>query len=173
MGDARFTLLERMGRAIGKTRPGVYLLRYVFTPFDKLTYRLTGGRRGLSPRRMKAALLTTTGRRSGKLVTTPVLVLPDGDGFIVVGSNYGRGRHPSWTYNMMANRNVALQMGESSKDYVARRLSEGEARSHWPDLVRMWPAWQTYREITDRKFRMFRLEPAGSDQRRGRANLPN
>lgn len=166
MGGTRdLNVVERAGRAVGKTRPGVYLLRYLFTPLDKLTYRLSGGRRGLSPRRMTTALLTTTGRRSGRAVTTPVLVLPDGDDLIVVGSNYGRGRHPAWTYNLMADPRAELRMGDYRRRYVAERLSEDDGRSYWPRLVRMWPAWETYREITERKFRMFRLKPA--DQRPG------
>jgi deazaflavin-dependent oxidoreductase (nitroreductase family) len=158
---------------VGKTRPGVYFFRYVFTPLDKLTYRLTRGRRGLSPPSMTAALLTTTGRRSGRLVTTPVLALPDGDGYIVVGSNYGRGGHPSWTYNLMANPSASLRMADHTESYVAERLSDDKAQAYWPDLVRMWPGWETYRAITDREFRMFRLEPVDRDQPPGSISRPS
>jgi deazaflavin-dependent oxidoreductase (nitroreductase family) len=155
-------VLERVGRKVGNTKPGVYFFRYVFTPLDKLTYKVTKGRRGLSPPAMTTALLTTTGRRSGRLTTTPVLVLPDDGSFIVVGSNYGRDRHPAWTYNLMATPRAKLQMKTQVRDVVATRLDEDQALSYWPRLHKMWPGWQTYRKITDRDFRMFRLQPERS-----------
>ena len=160
-------LPERLGRKLGNTRPGVYFFRYVFTPLDKLSYRLTKGRRGLSPPSMTTALLTTTGRRSGNEVTTPVLVLPDEGNYIVVGSNYGRGRHPAWTYNLGADPNATLQMRDQIHRVIAARLVGEEASAYWPRLVQMWPGWQTYRRITDREFRMFRLEPADPSTRGG------
>jgi deazaflavin-dependent oxidoreductase (nitroreductase family) len=170
--ERKISRIERLGRSVGNTRPGVYLMRYVFTPLDKLTYRLTGGKRGLSPPAMTAALLTTTGRKSGRKVTTPVLVLPDRGSFIVVGSNYGRGRHPAWTYNLLADGTASVRMRERDQDMVARRLSEDEAQAYWPRLIEMWPGWQTYMKITDREFRMFRLEPL-EDQRPGSTARPS
>jgi deazaflavin-dependent oxidoreductase (nitroreductase family) len=150
---------EKLGRALSTTRVGVYVFRYIFTPLDKVTYRITKGRRGLSPKSMSTALLTTTGRKSGREVTTPVLLLPDGSDHIVVGSNYGRGRHPAWTYNLIARPQATVQMGPRTFDVDAVRLTQEEAGSYWLRLVAMWPGWTTYRSITDREFRMFRLRP--------------
>jgi deazaflavin-dependent oxidoreductase (nitroreductase family) len=154
--------MERFGRAFGTTRVGVYFFRYVFTPLDKATYRLTKGRRGLSPPSMTSALLTTTGRKSGRRVTTPVLLLPDGGSHIVVGSNYGRGHHPAWTYNLIAHPEADVQMGSRRFPVTATRLSHEEVEAVWPRLIGMWPGWTTYRTITDREFRVFRLVPVVS-----------
>ena len=155
----RLNAVEKIGRALGTTKIGVYIFRYLFSPVDKLTYRLTKGRRGLSPRSMSTALLTTTGRKSGREVTNPVLLLPDAGDHIVVGSNYGRGRHPAWTYNLMADPSATVQMGTRTFDVSAARLSEDEASAYWSRLLLMWPGGKTYRTITDREFRMFRLSP--------------
>ena len=142
---------------MGTTRAGVYFFRYVFTPLDKATYRLTKGRRGLSPPAMTTALLTTTGRKSGTRVTTPVLLLRDGEDHIVVGSNYGRDRHPAWTYNLIAEPSAELQMGDRRSSVTAQRVPREEVEELWPRLIAMWPGWTTYRTITDRDFRVFRL----------------
>jgi deazaflavin-dependent oxidoreductase (nitroreductase family) len=41
-------------------------------------------------------LLTTTGRRSGRPWTVPLMYQTDGDGWVLVASNGGSDRHPSW-----------------------------------------------------------------------------
>jgi deazaflavin-dependent oxidoreductase (nitroreductase family) len=110
-------------------------------------------------------LLTTTGRRTGRHVTTPVLVLRDGNDYVVVGSNYGRDRHPAWTYNLIAHAQASLQMGSRHVGVTGERLDKAQVEAYWPRLVQMWPGWKTYRRITDRDFRMFRLTPSSVDQR--------
>ena len=41
-------------------------------------------------------MLTTTGAKTGRPRTLPVLALPDGQDVILIASNFGRPRHPSW-----------------------------------------------------------------------------
>jgi len=47
-------------------------------------------------------LLTTTGRKSGERRTRPVGYLPDGDRFLVCGSNGGSDHPPAWSLNLRA-----------------------------------------------------------------------
>ena len=138
--------------------PGVYVLRHVFTPADKLVLRMTGGRRGLGPSVAPQMLLTTRGRKSGKPRANPVLYLRDGDRYVVVASNYGRERHPNWSYNLTAAPEATVQIGDKKIDVAARRATEEEFARYWPRLLRIWPGWRKYRTMTDREFRMFVLE---------------
>jgi deazaflavin-dependent oxidoreductase (nitroreductase family) len=163
----RTTPYHRGGLWLTRRVPGVYVLRYVFTPLDKLVLRLSGGRRSLLPRAVPGMVLTTTGRKTGKRHATPVLYLEDGGRYIVVASNYGNRKHPGWSYNLVAEPRASVQMGDRSFDVTARRATPEEFERYWPRLVRMWPGWKTYRTMTDREFRMFVLEPTQSARRRG------
>src|SRR4051812_11352131 len=58
--------------------------------------RRSGGSIGGKMRGAPVLLLTTTGRRSGRTWTTPVIYRRDGDRLVVVASNGGADRHPAW-----------------------------------------------------------------------------
>ena len=45
-------------------------------------------------------LLTVRGRRSGRLFTTPLLYVRDGDDYIVAASNGGVDHEPQWWLNL-------------------------------------------------------------------------
>lgn len=152
-------LYLRAGRWMGRHKAGVYLHRHLYDPLDRWVWRRTKGRRGLSPSKMPVLMLTTTGRKSGASVTTPVLFLPDGDRYVIVGSNYGRDRHPAWTYNLAADPACEIQIGTKTVPVRARRATGDEVKALWPRLVKVWPGWQTYTGMTDRRFRVFFLEP--------------
>lgn len=137
---------------------GRNLARVFYTPLDKAVYRLTGGRRGLSPQRTVISL-TTTGRKSGKQRRVPVLFLRDGDRYWVMASNYGTERHPAWSWNLLDNPDATVQEGSKTVDVRARLASREEKEQLWPRLLDIYPAWKQYSEWTDRDFRLFCLEP--------------
>src|SRR4029450_10879709 len=47
-------------------------------------------------------LLTTTGRRTGRRRTTPMMFVEDGDRHLVIASNAGAPRDPDWYRNLIA-----------------------------------------------------------------------
>lgn len=109
---------------------------------------------------MPVLMLTTTGRKSGNVVTNPVLYVPHDDRYVIVGSNYGRDRHPAWTYNLIADQTCTIEIAGRTQSAVARRATPQEIEGLWPRLLKVWPGWTTYTEMTDRSFRVFFLEPA-------------
>ena len=131
-----------------------------FTPLDRLVYRLTKGRRGLSPPKT-VLLLTTTGRKTGQPRQVPVLYLRDGDRMWVMASNYGQPRHPAWSSNLLAHPDAAVQVAGDERPVRARLASPEEKKELWPRLLELYPAWKAYAEWTDRDFRLFCLEPRG------------
>jgi deazaflavin-dependent oxidoreductase (nitroreductase family) len=150
---------HRLGLWLTRSRPGVYVLRYVWTPLDRLALGLRGGRRGLAPRAIPELVLTTTGRRTGRRRATPLLYLEDGRRFVVVASNYGRARHPAWSANLMADPRASIRIGDRVVEVRGRPATEEEYERSGPGLLEIWPGWATYRRMTDREFRMFVLEP--------------
>jgi len=61
-----------------------------------------GGGKGLVP----TLLLTTTGRKSGKRLTLPLIFGRSGDDYVVVASKGGAPAHPSWYLNLASNPDV-------------------------------------------------------------------
>lgn len=156
---AAVTPYHRLGLWLTRSVPGVYFLRHVWTPLDILVLRLTQGRRSLAPRAIPEMWLTTIGRKTHRVHSTPVLYLKDGDRYVVVGSNYGRPRHPAWTHNLRANGTATVQIGAHRQEVGSRLATPDEIERYWPRLLEIWPGWATYRRMTERDFWMFVLEP--------------
>src|SRR5438128_1913870 len=65
-------------------------------------FRKSGGR--LEGREL--VLLTTTGAKSGKPHTTPLMYLAEGDEIYVIASKGGAPASPAWYYNLVAHPTV-------------------------------------------------------------------
>ena len=118
------------------------LLMSVFIALNVWLYRVSGGR---MMGRMGAApilLLTTTGRRSRRERTVPVLYLEDGGRFVIVASLAGAPRHPAWFLNLEANPRVdcRCEAGASlpllGAQASRKRRSSGRASSPCTRLMR-------------------------------------
>ena len=149
------SLTRRLGHRAWFARLGRALV-----PLDRLVGRLTGGRvvaLGLVP----SLLLTTTGRRSGRQRTTPLLYARDGDGFVVIGSNWGRPHHPAWSGNLLTDPRARVNAG-GREVAVRATLVDGAERERLRGLLlELWPAYLTYEaRAADRHLRIFRLDPA-------------
>ncbi|MDQ5821638.1 MAG: nitroreductase family deazaflavin-dependent oxidoreductase [Actinomycetota bacterium] len=72
-------------------------------------------------------LLTTTGAKTGRTHTTPVIYLADGEHFVVFGSNGGAPNNPGWYHNVRANPEVVVEVGSGSFPATAAVL-EGHER---------------------------------------------
>lgn len=104
------------------------------------------------------ALLTTTGRKSGKRRTTPLLFLEDGDRFVVVASQGGLPKNPAWYYNVQAHPQVELQVKRRHHLLTARVADADERAELWPRLVDMYPDFERYQSWTERKIPVVILE---------------
>lgn len=123
-------------------------------------YRLTGGRLGGKVGTAPVLLLTTIGRKSGQERTAPVLYMPDGDRFIVIGTNAGNPRPPAWSLNLVANPEATVEVGRR-RIPVAARVAEGAERE---DLWRrmndeVYDGFDLYAAKLSREIRVFVLEP--------------
>jgi deazaflavin-dependent oxidoreductase (nitroreductase family) len=96
-------------------------------------------------------LLTTTGRKSGKQHTVPVLYLADGDSLVVVGSYGGDDRTPAWFLNLLANPDVEVERGADKVAMTATPASPEERARLWPQLVAMYKSYDSYQKKTTRE----------------------
>jgi F420H(2)-dependent quinone reductase len=120
--------------------------------------RTTDGRIGSRFRRNPVLLLTTTGR-SGKLSTTPLLYLGDGDRRVVVASYGGADHHPAWYHNLVAHPAVTVQAGSSVQRMRAEVADPEERARLWPRLVAAFPTYDDYQARTERQITVVVLTP--------------
>jgi deazaflavin-dependent oxidoreductase (nitroreductase family) len=122
-------------------------------------YRATDGRLGELPGLPKLLLLDHVGARSGKLRTTPLVYMPDGDDLIVVPSKGGYARNPGWLHNLRANPDTDVQIGTRRISVRAREATAEERRRLWPKAIEHNPVWGRYQERTERRIPLVILEP--------------
>jgi F420H(2)-dependent quinone reductase len=138
------------------------LLKY-FARVHIWVYRRTNGRLGARLLWFPAALLTTTGRKSGEPRTTPTLYLRDGDRVILPASFGGRAENPAWYLNLKENPGVQVQIRAERLALSARDATDEERARYWPPLMRMYPPYRGYREATDRIIPLVVCEPTEAD----------
>lgn len=107
-------------------------------------YRLTTGRFGARYRRIDFLLLTTTGRKSGKARTRPLLYIEDAGRYVVVGSNAGQEHHPAWYLNLLAGGPASVQVLGATHDVVATTASQSERDRVWPRFVEAYKGYGAY-----------------------------
>lgn len=132
----------------------------VVPKMDLAVHKLTGGRLIPSGTYRSTLLLTATGHKSGQPRTVPLLYMPDGDRFVVIGSNYGRDNHPAWSTNLLANPHATVELPRRRRIPVVARLLEGdERREVWEQVCEYYDNYARYEERVEREIRVFALEP--------------
>lgn len=131
----------------------------VIPGLDRGLHKVTGGRVMLSQLLVPTLYLTTVGAKSGQERISPLLCMPEGDGWIVVGSNFGQDKHPAWTGNLLKTPEATVEFEKRTCEVVGIFL-EGEERSRvWKRLNEVWPVYERYQSRVDRELRIFRLTP--------------
>jgi deazaflavin-dependent oxidoreductase (nitroreductase family) len=123
-------------------------------------YVATDGSDGHEWRGVPTLLLTTRGRRSGKLRRTPLIYGRDGDRYVVVASYGGSPQHPDWYLNLAADPDVTIQVGPDVMTARASTLEGADRERMWGVLTGIWPDYDNYQAKTDRVIPLVALEPA-------------
>ncbi|MEU3772323.1 nitroreductase family deazaflavin-dependent oxidoreductase [Streptomyces sp. NPDC032472] len=131
---------------------------HVVPALDKAVHRITRGKVILSAQMLPGVILTAKGAKSGQPRRTPLACMPDGDGWVLIGSNFGRPGHPAWTANLIANPDASVSWKGREVAVRARLLAGGERAAVWRAVLRFWPPYATYQARIEREIRLFRLE---------------
>jgi deazaflavin-dependent oxidoreductase (nitroreductase family) len=121
---------------------GFWLSRHIAWKIDPHLLRLTRGRVG-SGLIIPTLLLETVGARSGEPRRNGVIYFHDGDKVILVASNAGAARHPSWFFNARAEPDLRLN-GQPYRAEVVE--DEAEKVRLWELADRVFPPFSRYRE---------------------------
>jgi F420H(2)-dependent quinone reductase len=135
-----------------------------------LLYRASGGRLGGSlGKTAPVVLLTTTGRKSGKKRTTPLLYLEDGGKYVIIASVGGAPRHPAWYLNLRADPAATIQVGRRRIPVSAETATAEERPRLWDLATRMYPGYDAYQAKTSREIPVVVLTPSATRDVRDRA----
>jgi deazaflavin-dependent oxidoreductase (nitroreductase family) len=103
--------------------------------------------------------LTVPGRRTGTPRTVALLTIPEPNGYLLVGSNWGRQQHPAWSANLLAVDEAQISTGRAEQRVSVRLLTGEERAAAWTAALDYWPGYRMeYEESGRREFRLFRLE---------------
>jgi deazaflavin-dependent oxidoreductase (nitroreductase family) len=130
----------------------------VFARIDTWLYpRMHGKVVSTGPPVLPLLMLTTSDRQSGESRAVPLLYMKRQNDLVVVGSNWGRPRHPAWSSNLLANPNARVQLGSTVYPVTAHLLTPSAKAALWPELCGFCPVWQTYAIRSGRDLRVFSL----------------
>ena len=140
--------LNRFERALEKfaaSKPGGWFFVKVANKLDKPLLRMSNGRFSISVGQ-PVLLLTARGAKSGAPRPAPLLYMLDGDRIILIASNAGNKKHPSWYHNVKAHPDVEVKAKGRSGRYRAREV-EGEERERcWEIANDFYAGYDVYQE---------------------------
>ncbi len=138
------------------------IIAWFFVPMHQLLFRLSGGRILGHLEGQGVLILVTTGRRSGKQRSVPLLYFQfeESDDLIVVASNYGQDHHPAWYLNIAADPNVSVET-TGERFSAEARITQGEERTAlYNNVVAANSRFANYRASADRQIPVVALRRA-------------
>lgn len=104
-------------------------------------------------------LLTTTGAKSGRPRTHPLVYTRDGDRYLIIASKGGAPTHPSWYHNVRAHPEVTVEVGPETFHAKAIPVTRGpERRRLYDQHSAINPGFKDYEKKTDRVIPAILLE---------------
>jgi len=114
-----------------------------------------GGGKGMVP----TLLLTTVGRKSGRVLTLPLIFGRSGANYLVVSSKGGAPAHPAWYLNLQANPEVHVQVKAERFKARASTADPEERPMLWAKMVEIYGPYANYQTKTDRQIPVVILKP--------------
>jgi deazaflavin-dependent oxidoreductase (nitroreductase family) len=112
-------------------------------------------------------LLTTTGARSGRPHTAPMMYVAegadgadgaDGDRLLVIASNAGAPAHPDWYHNLVANPAVTVEVAGETYDATATPLVGDERDRVFARIAEDFPFFKDHQAGVSRTIPVVALE---------------
>jgi F420H(2)-dependent quinone reductase len=145
--------MARRSGGVGKAAARTFLRTLVWL------YRRSGGRIGGRMFGVPVLLLSTTGRRSGRPWTVPLMYSADGDGWVLIASNGGSPRHPAWWHNLRAAPEASVQIGRDVHPVTAAEVTGAERDRLWRVMADQYSGYDQYAKKTTRTIPVVRLHP--------------
>jgi len=107
--------------------------------------KLSGGFEG-----RPVLLLTTTGRKTGRPHTTPMMFLEEDGNVYVFASKGGAPANPDWFGNLVANPDVIVELGAETFEATARPVEGAEHDRIYARQSELYPQFAEYQRKCER-----------------------
>jgi deazaflavin-dependent oxidoreductase (nitroreductase family) len=104
-------------------------------------------------------LLTTTGARSGRRYTTPVVYTRDNGSYVIIASKGGAPDNPDWYHNLVTNPRATIELPGETLDVRAREAQGEERERLYRQQAELMPGFDAYQRKTSRRIPVLVLEP--------------
>jgi deazaflavin-dependent oxidoreductase (nitroreductase family) len=159
--------VRRTTRRLAATRSGAWLFAHLLYRLDTPIFCLSRRRHTLASRiaGLPVVLLTTTGARTGRPRTVPVVALPTSVGTIIIASNFGQAQQPAWYYNLRSQPAATLTSRTGRSAVRAEELTGEPQERAWREATAVFPGWSAYKHRAGtRHIALFRLEPSRTNE---------
>ncbi len=110
--------------------------------------------------RQPLLLLTHTGAKTGELRTNPLAYFRDGNHYIIVASKGGAPTNPDWYYNLLANPQATIEVGNEQLEVTVEPAGSAERKRLWAMVIEKNPAFKEYEKKTRRTIPLVILTPS-------------
>jgi deazaflavin-dependent oxidoreductase (nitroreductase family) len=143
------------------TKPGSAIHRTLAAQIDAPLMRLTRGHVNTGLGAIPLVVLRTTGAKSGVQRDVPLGYFTDGDDVIVIASNYGQAKHPSWYYNLLEHPECELLTDGRRSRFIARPTEGADHDRLFALAEGYYSGYTTYAANTNgvRTIQVMRLTP--------------
>lgn len=120
-------------------------------------YEASGGTRAgtLRDTGLPIIIVTSRGKRSGKLRKNPVMRVEHEGEYAIVASMGGAPDNPRWYYNLKSTPDALVQDGSEPFPVRVRELAGEEREAWWHRAVAVYPPYAEYQVKTDRLIPVF------------------
>jgi F420H(2)-dependent quinone reductase len=121
-------------------------------------YETSNGQRAntLRDTGLPVVIITTRGRKSGKIRKFPLMRVEHDGEYALVASLGGAPTNPTWYGNLIADPTALMvQDGAVANDFVAREVQGDERTLWWERAVEAYPSYADYQMKTSRIIPVF------------------
>ena len=129
-------------------------------------FRANHGRVGGQFEGAPLVILHTVGARSGKPRTNIMMYLADGERYLVFASKAGAEDNPAWYWNLKANPDARIEVGDDIVDVHATELQGAERDEKYALQTQRVPGFADYQRNTSRTIPVVALTPTSPRQPR-------
>ena len=123
------------------------------TDFNKAIieeFRANAGKVGGQFASVPMLLLHTVGAKSGEPRINPLAYIADGERLVIVASFAGGPNNPPWYYNLLANPEVGVEVGDEEFRATAAVAEDPERAALYEKVAAALPAFTEYQKKTTR-----------------------
>ena len=126
-------------------------------------FRANHGRLGGGFEGAPVLLLHSIGAKSGEERISPMMYMADGERYLVFASAAGADRNPAWYWNLIANPDASIEVGDRQLAVHAVELTGAERDRMYAEQARRYPGFADYQRKTTRTIPVLALIPKAQD----------